>query len=174
MEHFKKAEFWQYAYSNLLDNRNRAALAEFIVAAALGVSKTPDNSWESFDILSPEGIKVEVKACGYLQCWKQNKPSTPSFEIKKTLGWIGETTEFDNILDRQAHVYVFCLHHEKEIDKADPLQSDQWQFYVVPTSLINEKLGDQKSVRISTIEKVLGASPIKFEELRDQILKCKG
>lgn len=32
--------FWAWAYSSLIDNKNRGVLAEFIVAMALGI-KTP-------------------------------------------------------------------------------------------------------------------------------------
>lgn len=172
MEKFIPTEFWQYAYSNFTDNRNRAALAEFIVAKAMGVTKTPETSWESYDILSTEGIKIEVKCSGYLQSWKQDKPSTPTFDIKRKYGWVGETNELDSKLDRQADVYVFCLHKEGEIDKANPFQSDQWQFYVVPTSLINEKLDNQQSVRISTIETVLGTTSVKYEGLKESIIEA--
>ncbi|MBI9015571.1 MAG: hypothetical protein JEZ08_25355 [Clostridiales bacterium] len=45
-------------------------------------------------------------------------------------------------------------------------------FYFAPTSLKNEKLENQKSVRISTIENTLQASPIKYEELRHSVLKA--
>lgn len=37
---FDKEKFWQYSYSDFIDNRNRAALGEFIVARALGISDT--------------------------------------------------------------------------------------------------------------------------------------
>ena len=155
---FNETDFWRYAYSNLIDNRNRAALAEYIVAKALGVTNTPDTSWESFDILSSEGIKVEVKCSGFVQSWKQDKLSVlPSFDIKKKYGWKGDTNEWDGILDRQADVYVFCLHIEEDKDNLKPLASDSWRFYVVATSVINEKILEQKSVGISTIENTLSS-----------------
>lgn len=171
METFNQIDFWKYAYSNLIDNRNRAALAEYIVAKAVGANHNPETSWESYDIESPEGIKIEVKCSGYLQSWHQDKLSIPTFDIKRKYGWVADTNEFDNILDRQADVYVFCLHIAKELKDADPLKSNQWIFYVVSTSDINEKLGDQKTVRISTIETILGASPIQYDDLRNRILK---
>ncbi len=174
MTTFDQIEFWRYAYSNLKDNRNRSAFAEYMVAKALGVSEPPLTSWESYDIKTASGVKVEVKTSGYIQSWKQTKPTIPTFDIKQKQGWAGETNEYDGIKDRQADVYVFCLHNEKDKDKADPLQSDQWIFYVVSTIRINELLEDQKTVGLSTIEEVLGARALKFEEIKQEVITSYG
>jgi hypothetical protein len=171
MTTFNPQEFWQYAYSNFLDNRNRAALGEYIVAKAVGVSRSPESSWESFDILSPEGIKIEVKTAGLVQIWQQKKPSVPSYDIKQKSGWSGETSEYDGIITRQADVYVFCLHHEKDPATCNPLSSDAWSFYVVATNDIDQKLGTQKSVGISTIENILGCRPVSYDELSGKIIE---
>ncbi|MCW3789271.1 hypothetical protein [Plebeiibacterium sediminum] len=96
------------------------------------------------------------------------------YAIDISLGWIAETNEFDGKIDRQADVYVFCLHTEKNINlDPNPLSSENWLFYVVPTALINEKLKDQKSVRISTIESVLNSKKTSYEDLRSEVLKYK-
>ena len=169
---FKKEEFWRYAYSDLIDNRNRAAFGEFIVAKAVGATETPYSSWESYDIKSPDGIKIEVKTSAYIQTWKQEKLSIPTFDISKKYGWVGETSEWDNVKDRQANVYVFCLHLEKDkLKQLTPENSENWLFYVVSTNLINEKLADQKSLRISTLEDFLGIQPIQYENLKSEIIK---
>ncbi|MBD1846459.1 hypothetical protein H6F89_24140 [Cyanobacteria bacterium FACHB-63] len=34
-------DFWAWAYSNILSNRNRSIFAEFLVAAALGLTHQP-------------------------------------------------------------------------------------------------------------------------------------
>lgn len=172
MNKFNPIEFWKYSYSNFIDNRNRSALAEFIVAKALGVTNTPETGWESYDIETKDGLKIEVKSSGYIQSWHQKEPTIPTFEIKKKYGWNNKTNDWDYKRDRQADVYVFSVHNEKDPDKANPLNPDQWIFYVVPTSVINEKLKDQKTVRISTIETILDAVPIKYDALKSQILNC--
>jgi hypothetical protein len=163
-------KFWEYAYSNFLDNRNRSALAEYIVAEALDVNDAPLSTWEPYDIKTKCGIKVEVKASGYIQAWRQNKPSTPTFDIAKKFGFHIESNLHEKVKDRQADVYVFCLHKEKNHENVNPLLTNQWTFYVVETNLINKKLGDQKSVRISTIENILGVKQIAYSDLRDAIM----
>lgn len=144
--------FWKYAYSDFLDNRNRGALAEYMVAEALGVTdNTPFTSWESYDI-EYQGLKIEVKTSAYVQSWKQDKPSKPSFGIPMKQGWVGETNEWDGEIIRHADVYVFCLLDHKDEKTINPLDTTQWVFYVVKTTEINEKLQDQKTVGLSTIE----------------------
>lgn len=180
------SEFWDYAYNNFLDNANRGALAEFIVAKALGVTKSPYSSWESYDLESLDGVKVEVKASGYLQTWIQKRHSTPTFGIPKKRGWDAITSDFSKEIKRHADVYVFCLHHEKGLTKdmlgkeqltikadTNPLDTNNWTFWVVSTAVINEKLEEQKSVRISTIEDFLGIQSICFDGLKKAIESIK-
>ncbi|WP_147272017.1 hypothetical protein [Marinilabilia salmonicolor] len=154
-----------------MDNINSAAIGEYIVTKAMGIFRSPESSWESFDILSPEGIKIEVKTAGLVQIWQQKKPSVPSYDIKQKSGWSGETSEYDGIITRQADVYVFCLHHEKDPATCNPLSSDAWSFYVVATNDIDQKLGTQKSVGISTIENILGCRPVSYDELSGKIIE---
>ena len=77
-ETFKKAEgsplavadildYWSWAYSDIVGNTNRGALAEFIVARAIGSEPAVRNDWAAYDLETPRGIKVEVKSSAYLQ-----------------------------------------------------------------------------------------------------------
>lgn len=179
-----RMRFWEYSYSNFLENANRGALAEYIVASALDISESPLSSWESYDLKTNAGIKIEVKASGYLQTWFQKRLSTPNFGIAQKQGWIGNTNDLDGNPQRHADVYIFCLHHEKgsinnmdekeqaEFKKSiDPLNTDNWTFWIVPTSTINEKLSVQKTVGISTIETVLGANAVGYHEIAQELLK---
>lgn len=174
----KAENFWKYSYSNFLDNANRGALAEYIVAKALDVENVPPSSWESYDILTPEGVKVEVKASGYLQSWPQKRLSHPSFGIAKRQGWIKDTSDLDGIYKRRADVYIFCLHKEKmnlkdlslkqQVEQKillNPLNTDNWRFWVVPTALLDSKLGHQKSLGISTLEQILNVNSIEFDQI---------
>ncbi|HET9365948.1 MAG TPA: hypothetical protein VFP71_13140 [Candidatus Angelobacter sp.] len=51
--------FWQWAASDLVSNTTRGLLAEFIVAAALGLTSEPREEWRSFDLLTTSGRKIE-------------------------------------------------------------------------------------------------------------------
>ena len=65
-------DFWTWSVSDLVTNITRGRLAEFIVAKALGVSTDIVRyDWDSFDLTTPAGLKIEVKSAAYLQSWPQ-------------------------------------------------------------------------------------------------------
>ena len=93
-ETFKKAEgsllavvdildYWSWVYSDIVGNTNRGALAEFIVARAIGSEGSVRNDWAAYDLERPSEIKVEVKSSAYLQSWHQTTISAPPSAPKK-------------------------------------------------------------------------------------------
>ena len=161
-------DFWRWAYSDIMGNAERGALAEYIVACALGINHSVRTAWDRYDLLTEDGIAVEVKTSGYLQTWEQNSLSRPVFGIQPTYGWNSETNEYDSERRRQADVYVFCLHKHTEQDTINPLMLEQWEFYVLPTSVLNEKFGTQKTVTLSALMKA-GAKACTYNELKDMV-----
>ena len=105
---------------------------------------TCNRGWAPFDLLTPERIRVEVKASAYIQSWNQKKLSTPSFSIRRAHAWDPESNAFSPGPGRYSDVYVFCLHHHQDQSTIDPLNLDQWTFLNAATSLIGQ-LGDQKT-----------------------------
>ena len=127
-------DYWCWAHSNLVDNTERGVFAEFLVHMAVGaVSKTRVN-WGKYDVLSPEGIRIEVKASGYIQSWAQNKLSAVSFSVRPTYGWDAETNQYSEECVRQSDVYVFCLHKHTEQATINLLDVNQWTFFVLLTA----------------------------------------
>ncbi len=163
-------EFWSWAYSNLLGNAERGALAEFIVGCALGLKNTDRISWDKYDLVTKEGISVEVKTSGYLQTWYQKNISKLIFGIRPTYAWDGKTNMYDKLQKRQADIYVFCVHKHTEQETANPLLISQWDFYLMPTVTLNKKFGCQKSATLSSLIKA-GAIKCEFEELYPKIKK---
>ena len=80
------ADYWRWAHSNLIDNAERGALAEYIVHVAVGATEPCRVNWDKCDVKSPEGITIEVKASGYIQSWPQERLSAISFSIRPTYG----------------------------------------------------------------------------------------
>lgn len=161
-------DFWRWAYSNLISNAERGALAEYIVACALDINHSVRTTWDRYDLLTEEGISIEVKTSGYLQTWEQSTFSKPVFGIQPTFGWNSETNEYDLERRRQADVYVFCLHKHVDQDTINPLLLEQWEFYVLSTSVLNEKFGAQKSATLSALMKA-GAKACTYNELKDTV-----
>ena len=165
-------EYWQWAYSSLLGNTERGNFAEYLVAVALGIADTTRIEWDKYDLKSPSGITVEVKASGYLQTWSQKELSKPKFSIRPTKAWDYETNQYEETIKRQAEVYVFCIHNHKKKDEGlNPLDLNQWEFYVLPTKVLDETMPTQKTISLERVQS-LGAISASFGELRDVIEHC--
>ena len=163
-------DFWRWAYSDLLGNTERGAVAEYLVASALGISREDRISWNSYDLLSNEGIKIEVKASAYIQTWGQERLSDIRFGIQPTYAWNSETNVYDTEMRRQSDIYVFCVLKHTEQETIDPLDARQWEFYPLKTSVLNEKVGNQKGISLSKILK-LGAAATSYSKLHDRVLE---
>jgi 8-oxo-dGTP diphosphatase len=75
---------------------------------------------------------------------------------------------------RQAHIYVFCLlHHQLKDLSFNPLNLDQWTFYILHTSVLNEKFPQQKSLSLKSLEN-LNPSVAKYEEIKSCVEKLAG
>ena len=147
-------DFWRWAYSDLVQNTNRGVPAEFIVGVLLEAIREVRDPWANFDVTSPGGVRVEVKASAYKQAWFQERPSRISFSVGESSAWDENTYERVTRAGRNADVYVFCLLGEPSLEEVDPLALDSWSFFVVPTGTLNERLGPQKTAALSTIERL--------------------
>lgn len=154
--------FWQWFGSDLLSNTARGVLAEYIVANALGIADSLRLEWNAFDLLTRDGIKVEVKSAAYIQSWFQKKHSAITFGIQPARAWDSETNILGTELKRQADIYVFSILAHKEQETIDPLNLDQWEFYVLPTSVLNNACPVQKKISLS---RVIGLGAIKTDYL---------
>jgi hypothetical protein len=164
--------FWQWSASDLVGNTMRGCLAEYIVAMALGLNSGVRNDWEAYDLLF-EGIKIEVKASGYLQTWPQKRLSRPVFSIRPARAWDPVTGQMSTDLRRNSDLYVFCLHHHRDKATLNPMDLSQWTFYVLPTKQLDEHAEFQgcKAITLSTLSTL---QPVEstFAMLRECIIKA--
>ena len=65
-------------------------------------------------------------------------------------------------------MYVFCLLNGNTAAEANPLNLDNWDFYVVPTAVINEKCGNNKTISLSRI-KNMGYNAMNFLQIKDAV-----
>jgi len=164
---FNLLEFWQWGTSDLISNATRGILAEFIVATSLGINEGVRTEWDAFD-LQYNGMKIEIKASGYIQSWKQNKHTAPVFGIRPTRAWNPDTNELGSEIKRQADLYVFCLLKHKDQKTINPLHLEQWEFYIISTKKLNSTVGNQKTLSLSRLLKL---DPIKvnYEGIKESI-----
>ena len=159
--------FWQWSSSEILGNTQRGVLAEYIVSMDINCPYEVREEWDSYDLVTPENIKVEVKSASYLQSWKQSKFSSISFGIQPTVMWERDNTR-SNEAKRQADVYVFCVLAHKEQETIDPLDLAQWEFYVLPTSVLNETCEKQRTITLSSLLR-LEPTKCQFGEISNAI-----
>ncbi len=135
----------------------RGLLAEFIVGLAVGSPQTVRSEWDAFDVLTNSGIKIEVKSAAYIQSWEQKRPSLIQFGIRPTREWDYANNKFSIEAKRQADIYVFCILSKQDQKTLNPLDLDQWEFYVLGTDKLGQ-LGPQKTISLSRLVKL---NPVK-------------
>jgi len=168
---FRLSDFWRWSVSDLVSNATRGRLAEFIVATALEIDlkAAVRDEWAAFDLESPEGIKIEVKSAAYLQSWSQLKLSNICFSIKPSRYWDSSTNVVSETPVRQANVYIFCLLRHIDKSTVDPMNFDQWEFYVVPTEKLNNYPRSQTSITLPSLRTL--ADPVSYNMLKKTVLE---
>ncbi len=174
-------DFWEWGFSDLLNNTLRGAYCEFIVATALGLDLSSCRTdWTAWDLTYPiqlldgseenTDIRLEVKSGAYLQSWNCGKLSNIVLSIRPTLSWDAIAGYSDSAI-RHSDVYVFGLYAETDPAKADPAVLDGWRFYVVSTSFLNERFGDQKTLSLPSLLNICPNST-DYYGLKDAVLSC--
>ena len=169
---FDLLSFWQWSCSDLLSNAARGVVAEFLVARALGIAADGvRHEWAAYDLETKEGVMVEVKSAAYLQRWHQDQLSRISFVVPKTRAWDPHTNRLSEEVARQAQVYVFALLAHQDKATVDPLDLNQWIFYVLPTAALNNRTRSQHSITLRTLHEISGG-PVVYGDLRATVMQA--
>ena len=175
---FSVQEFWSYGFSNLNSNVLRGALAEFIVENALRGSDQIDvrNPWGDSDVIAPNGKKIEVKCCSYIQDWDQDDYSRVSWSgLKaKPLYWssadrgsVSQNLE-ERPTDYKSDIYILALFKHQDHATLDILNMDQWCFYILSKDKIKELSKNGNSISLIRLQK-FDISPVSFAEISKMI-----
>lgn len=163
-------DYWQFQFSNLIDNLGY--VAEFLVAKALAKDEPENcNGWTLFDTMY-RGKRIEVKSTSYWQSWKKSHAISEQrvFSIRKT------HVEYQNSkadLARQNDIYIFCIDVGRTKESANPLYLENWQFYVIPTKVIDEKCGDQKTISLNRVRELYGNKQgLSYDQLKGAVDKA--
>ena len=161
---FDILSFWRWTSSELLGNALRGILSEFIVASTIKLLNAPRQEWDSYDLITENGLKIEIKSSSYLQSWEQTKLSKIIFNIQTTYkDRINPTNKM-----RQSDIYVFCVLSHKDKNTVNPIDLSQWDFYILKTKILNDKLPTQKSITLSSLIK-LNPIKVKYDKLSTNI-----
>lgn len=169
---FDLLSFWRWSASDLVSNATRGIIAEYIVARALGLAeKGVRDEWAAFDLETPSGVKIEVKSAAYVQSWRQKQLSSIMFLTPKTRAWDADTNIQSRESKRQADVYVFALLAHTDKATVDPLNLDQWRFYVLPTSVLDARKRSQHSITLKSLENLCSGA-VTYVELPKAVEQC--
>lgn len=167
-------DFWKYQYSNIFDLQD--SIAEFIVSKALGIPEPMNrDGWTLYDIGyiykdRDHPIRIEIKETGYYHSW-QKKIVDGRISSRRTFGIHRAYTEYKDSttkLERQNDIYVFCLNKGVNEEESYPLDMANWEFYVVPTKIINGNCApEQKTISLGKVKKL--APLTRYEELKNVI-----
>lgn len=148
-------DYWRWAYSDLNNNITRSVLAEFIVASSLGIihldAERSRQMWRPYDLQSTEGYRIEVKSAAHVQSWDAKHPDRIIFRIAPAR-MPDETGDYksDAPLQRNSDVYVFCVYTATHKEQS-PLNLDLWEFYILPTKVLNEQKATQKTISLPSL-----------------------
>lgn len=148
------ADFWRWAFSDLLVNTTRGVFAEWMVARLLDIPLAPDRvEWDAYDLVTPEGVKIEVKCGSYRQRWHTHHPSSKIiFSGLRARTWSAETGLFADERSYNSDFYVFCVQTETDASRWDAFDLSQWRFYVLRRDAV-VKL-NQDSVGLVTLRRM--------------------
>ena len=161
-------DFWKYQYSNIYDIQEY--IAEFIVGKALGINEPMNrDGWTLWDI-DYKGKRIEVKQTSYYHSW-QEKIANGKISQQRTFSITPAFTRYKDSTtsyERQNDIYVFCLNIGINEAESYPLDMANWEFYVVPTKIINDNCtSEQKTISLGKVRKL--APLTRFNELKNVI-----
>ena len=165
---FDFLDFWKFHYSNVYDLQDR--IAEFIVSKALGINKAQnDQYWTLWDV-SYRDKRIEVKETSYYHSFNQEGKVSKQrvFGITKANGSYDPVKSGNSEFCRQNDVYVFCLNTGDTKEASYPLNLNNWEFYIVPTSVINANCGSNKTISLGKI-KSFGFCAKRYDEIKNEI-----
>lgn len=105
------------------------------MGSTLYVLHQPRIEWDAYDLMYKDK-KIEVKSAAYIQSWHEGQYSKISFGIEAKRAYNNyETRTYTTEPIRNADLYVFCLLYEKDANLIDVLNTEQWHFYIVQTTV---------------------------------------
>jgi len=131
------ADFQHWAYSGFGSNASRSVLAEYIVATALGISdKLRNDSMGS--VLMDDGRRVKVSTAAYIQSCDEEHP---------------ERIAFNMACGNNPDISIFCVYTALMADES-PLNLDLWEFYVLPSEILNTALHGKQTITLPHLLKL--------------------
>lgn len=160
-------DFWRFQFSNIWEMQDQ--VAEFLIAKALGLELPYNkNGWTLWD-MNYQGKRIEIKTSAYYHSWRTDGKVSQqrTFSIAPAYN---KYKDRESGSQRQNDVYVFCLNLGDNQESSNPLHLENWRFWVIPTSTINQLGKEQKKISLGRIKKLSGKPDgIPYKEVKAAI-----
>jgi hypothetical protein len=181
-------EFWQWAFRNLSDDF-KGLFAEWLVLKLLDIPGVRRTSWTNSNIVTPDGLKIDVKASSYWESWKLlDEPGVPRLSpagaLSSQIGFAGVKAhsvflvkEARVVSDRSAphdlksDIYVFAFQHEKNIERWNAMDLSQWEFYVLLAGRVRTINADSISIETLKAERAGPLDARAFVERAQMLIR---
>ena len=126
--------------SELNSNAERGKFAEYLVSLALDCAGGTSEEWGSLrHTVGGRAGQGGGETSAYIQVWGQNASPSPHSARARRAHGTRKTTPMKKRC--AAYVYVFALENctIQDMVNPNPLDLSQWEFYVLPTSKLDER-----------------------------------
>jgi hypothetical protein len=72
------------------------------------------------------------------------------------------------VVERQSDFYIFCILKHQDKRTVNPLNLNQWLFYLLPTQILNEQKPTQKTISLNSLLK-LNPKECKFDDIKNEM-----
>jgi len=148
------SDFWSWAFGDLCDDDIKGIFAEWMVLKLLGIPSERRISWANSDIITKDGVRIEVKATSHWQSWKlldesgalRVPPLHPISSNNRAKIKFGGLRARDAVtvpdpsknIAFKSDIYVFAFQHEEEPELWNAMDLSQWEFYLLPVKKLEE------------------------------------
>lgn len=159
-------DLWESKYSNIFNMQD--VIAEFLVEKALGIDKAQNTDyWTLYDILY-RGCRIEIKQTGYYHPWNENGEISNIRRFGITMANSNyEFEDMENKIERQNDIYIFCLNTGETKENSNPMNIANWEFYIVPTKIINNICGDNKTIGLNKVREI--SKKVTYDKIKETI-----
>lgn len=152
----KILDMWRWYFSDLFDIK--AVVAEYMVSKALGFTK-PYNTgyWTAHRIEYRERI-IDLRAATYIRSMRYKRAE-------------GNMVRHIDIRAKDGDIYVFCINTGKTDIEADPLNLNNWRFYIIPVWYLENECEKNRSISLTKVQRLVKDVDImEFKEYIDNLI----
>jgi hypothetical protein len=159
-------DFWKYKYSNVWNMQEY--IAEFLIEKSLRLEKSQNtDSWTLYDI-NYRNKRIEIKETSYYHPWNENSKISKQRVFGITMANSSyENSSEENKFERQNDLYIFCLNIGETKEESNPMNIKNWEFYIVPTKIINNVCGNNKTINLGKVKNI--AKQVDYFEIKNYI-----